>query len=599
LALLPEAGRQVIEALAVLDAPATPDQLQEVSGRSEDETYTALDLALRRGLLQPGAGLGRSGFDFSHDLMREVVVGQLTAVRRQRLHRRAAQRLERAGAPAATLAFHWQMAGDVAKEGAYAALAGEQAAATYANQAAIRYLERALHLIEDGEQRLRLMARLGETRMVTGDWDQAESLFGQVLSLAEARGNRASQARAQAALGKLMSRRGRYQQALGWLEQARGNWQAVGDVAGLAGIVGTLGIVYWQMDDYEQARACYHQALDLCTRLGDKAGIAIWTANLGGLHLLQGEHQLALAHHEQALRLYHELGMQREIGIATGNLGNIFVELRAYRRALGYHLEALRIRRELEDKAGVATTLNMLGGDYAALGAHHSALACFQAALAVWLELVNWEGIALQLGRLGEVLGDLGDTPSALAYLDRSIELFRRLGSPHYLSEQLAARAELLAVAGDLVAAQASNAEALAAARGINPEVEFTARLRALRLAVLLGITERPAAAHAMLALLDEFGRPPETAAVLYEAWRAAAPAPDAARHAARAAELYAALLAETGFPEYARRLAELTGTPAPALPAPPPLPDIDEYRPADLAGLLGQVDALLAAQPL
>ena len=70
--------------------------------------------------------------------MREAVIRQLGPIRRQRLHRRAALTLEQAGAPAATLAYHWQMAGDQDKEDVFAALAGEQAAGLYANDEAVR-----------------------------------------------------------------------------------------------------------------------------------------------------------------------------------------------------------------------------------------------------------------------------------------------------------------------------------------------------------------------------------------------------------------------------------------------------------------------------
>ena len=49
-------GRQVIEALAVLDAPATLALAQQCSGRSADETANAIDLGLRWRLLQPVGG---------------------------------------------------------------------------------------------------------------------------------------------------------------------------------------------------------------------------------------------------------------------------------------------------------------------------------------------------------------------------------------------------------------------------------------------------------------------------------------------------------------------------------------------------------------
>src|SRR5215210_222815 len=79
---LSASGRQVIEALAVLDAPATLSLAQQSSGRSEDETANAIDLGLRWRLLQPVVGGPAPRFDFSHALMREALAIQLSDVRR-------------------------------------------------------------------------------------------------------------------------------------------------------------------------------------------------------------------------------------------------------------------------------------------------------------------------------------------------------------------------------------------------------------------------------------------------------------------------------------------------------------------------------------
>src|SRR5690606_30901259 len=69
---LPDSGRQVIEALAVLDVPATFEQVRETSGRSAEESEIALELGLRWRLLY--ATDGAVYLDFSHARMREAVL---------------------------------------------------------------------------------------------------------------------------------------------------------------------------------------------------------------------------------------------------------------------------------------------------------------------------------------------------------------------------------------------------------------------------------------------------------------------------------------------------------------------------------------------
>lgn len=592
---LPPSSRQVVEAMAILDSPATLLEAQQIGGRSADETITAVDLALQRGLLQPIKDTAPARYAFGHDLMREAVLDRLTHVRRQVLHRRAALALERV-APPGTLAHHWQMAGDAEKEAHYAALAGEQAAAVFANAEAVRYLQRALLLLTDPERRLQIMARLGDVWVLTGAWDSAEDAFTRGLALATERDNRHQQAHFQHALGKLMSRKGLYEPALAFLQDAREAYEAVGDQGGVANCIGTVGIVHWQKDDYDQALACYRQALDIETARDNKQGIAVWTGNVASVYEQKGDYQQALAYSERSLQLRRELGMQLIVGIETGNMGSTYYAMGLYLKALDHHREALRIRHELGDKPGVATVLGYVGRDYAGLGDGGTALACFHAALKISLELGNLEGIALNLGRIGEHFAAEDDHQQALAYLDRAVTFFRRLGAPYYLSKRLTSSASSLFALCRYDAAQNLNDEALALAVEEDQTVQFAAQLLALRLRLALRQLEKTGAQETLISLLPEFDRPAQQAAIHYEIWRCDPTTPFSQRHAASAARLFHYLYHQTYRHSHRRRYEELTGN---SLPDPPPLPPRSKIIPAgppDPASLLHHVDSLLAS---
>lgn len=113
---LSQDSRQVLEALAVWGRRASVAQLQQISARSEEETVQALERGLQWGLIlvnmpalsavetpalrADAASLVEvavlpTSYQFHHDLVREAVYATLSAVRRQRLHRRAAQWLTR------------------------------------------------------------------------------------------------------------------------------------------------------------------------------------------------------------------------------------------------------------------------------------------------------------------------------------------------------------------------------------------------------------------------------------------------------------------------------------------------------------------------
>jgi DNA-binding SARP family transcriptional activator len=552
LAQLPENSRQVVEALAVLDSPATPALAQQVSGRSEDETIAAIDLALRRGLLQAQIEAGAEWYDFSHDLMREVVAGQLSQIRRQLLHRRAALNLEQTGAAAATLAHHWQMAGDAEKEGRFAALAGAQAAALYANDEAVRYLARAVTLAGAPAQRLDLHRRLGEVLQLLGRHPEAETTYRQALALAEAVADRPAQAQCQVALGRLMRLRGDYPQALTWLAQAQAGFQVLDDQPGLMQTLLGMGAIYWSQLDYPRALACFQQQLEIAHRLGDRQGIAA----------------------------------------AIGSMGVVYTEQGNYAQALACHTQRLQIDLALNDRLSLAKTIGNMGVVYAEQGEYDHALTCYLCLLRVTLELGDRRALCVAVGNMISVYTELGQYDVAERLTRQAIALGRALNIPLYLCEFLQAGAELFTRQGRYAEARVLNDEAASMAAQIGrTDVQLSALLLSVRLRVVSGAAMPVEAAHELASLRNHWPEDLQQAAILYELWRLD---PMQTHHGQRAAVLYGRLSAHTPNITYRQRYQELTGM-APAAPPSLPLPPAAVAgSPVDLEALLAQVDRLI-----
>jgi transcriptional regulator with XRE-family HTH domain/tetratricopeptide (TPR) repeat protein len=92
---------------------------------------------------------GAEAYQFAHDLVREVIVADLSEVRRQALHRRLAEMIERlppSEQRAAEMAWHFRESGEANRVLPYALLAGDQAAAIYALADAERHYGIALKL---------------------------------------------------------------------------------------------------------------------------------------------------------------------------------------------------------------------------------------------------------------------------------------------------------------------------------------------------------------------------------------------------------------------------------------------------------------------
>ena len=127
--------------LKVLEAAAAADRLVECV---EEAEKAGLLLSVRQSL--------ETRFEFSHELVRQVVINGQSAPRRQRLHLEVAGAIERVYADAreehcAELAHHYERGGDARQAVEYLGRAGSRAAYQLAHSDAIGYWTRALELL--------------------------------------------------------------------------------------------------------------------------------------------------------------------------------------------------------------------------------------------------------------------------------------------------------------------------------------------------------------------------------------------------------------------------------------------------------------------
>ncbi|GAA2756497.1 LuxR family transcriptional regulator [Actinopolymorpha rutila] len=153
--------RAVLEAAAVLAAPADEATLTDVPGLDAEAGRRGLAAALTSGLLrETGPGL----FGFRHVLASQAVDEAVPVSRRRHLHRRAAERLRRLDPPpVARLARHFREAGDHEAWTEYAEASADLALKSGDDRFAVVTL---LELLAAGDhpadRRTRLARKLGE-----------------------------------------------------------------------------------------------------------------------------------------------------------------------------------------------------------------------------------------------------------------------------------------------------------------------------------------------------------------------------------------------------------------------------------------------------
>ncbi len=374
-------------------------------------------------------------FAFKHAVIREVAYDSLPFSARGQLHTRVGTWLEGADPEALDLlAHHFWNGNDEERKCRYLVRAGEAAQGRFANQAAVDYFRRAAPLLDETARGPVLM-RLGAVLELRGEWDEAESVFGEALVLAEAAGDAVAVGRAHTARADPMRKQGRYEESLAELAAAEETLQAAGDRAGLGRVAHLRGTIAAQRGDYGESRTQYERSLAIRRQVGDGPAEASVLSNLAIVAEYEQDYPRAQQLNEQALELRTRLGDRWGIGVSENNLGMIAYLLRDYLAAREHLERALRIELEVGDSWMVAVARHNLGnasrelGDWTAARRHYSeALRTYASTGDKWAQCLLLEDVALLVIR---------DEPrTTLRLVGAADSLRESIGSPRVAAQQ-------------------------------------------------------------------------------------------------------------------------------------------------------------------
>jgi adenylate cyclase len=417
-----------------------------------------------------------SRYRFAHALFQSYLYNSLGKGVRRLLHREIARALEELyeghpeaiGAIAGQLTRHYQ--GDSEKERYYARLAGERAAALFANKEALRYLSRALELTPEADNAERYALLLAREKVydLQGEREAQSQDLAALEQLAETLGDErrkaevavrqanhaeatgaysAAIATAQAAIRLAQACRATDLESMGFLQWGRSLWRlgdndgarvqleqalAVAQANGLrqaeADSLRNLGTAYHNQGDYPAARFHYEQSLHICRQINDLRGESGTLCNLGLASTEQGDLEEAQAYYAQALKIKQEIGDRQGESIILGNLGNVALQQSSYGEAKAYYDQALDICGEIEDRQGEGNMLSNLGLACYEQGDHAVARIYYEQALHIKQAIGDRLGEAIILSNLGLVFAEQGDYSAAQNYYERSLYIRQEIG---------------------------------------------------------------------------------------------------------------------------------------------------------------------------
>lgn len=202
---LSASARGFVEIAATIGREFTLDLLITCSNADADSAVRALDELWHKRIVREHS---TNSYDFTHDKLREVAYGEISAPQRRMLHRRIAQALEAISAEdldsvSGQLARHYECAGMIEQSLSHYQRAAAVAQRVYANEDAISLLSRSLELLallpvgsKRDKQELGLQLALAPLYRVTKGWvaPELEFVLDRALALCDTVGDDAQRA---------------------------------------------------------------------------------------------------------------------------------------------------------------------------------------------------------------------------------------------------------------------------------------------------------------------------------------------------------------------------------------------------------------------
>jgi DNA-binding SARP family transcriptional activator len=446
-------ARQTLEAAAVLGPAAGCDALHLTAGRGELELADALDELAAQQFVVQQPGLVR----FRHEIVAGVVYRGLSAYRRQLLHRRAAEALQRVQPDAAAaLARHLAAAGLPGQAARYALQAGLAAKQVFAHAEARSHFDQALALLTleaaglhdpadlavNRRLRIRALGERGWALRLLGDMAAYSRDLDEEVRLAGVLADPAALARLRWRQASAHLWFCRHEEARAAAEEGLRLNRAAGDDLLEAGCLRALGLAARAAGDYGLAQQALEQAAAGFARLEQPSLHVHALGNLSTLACYQGEPARALELARQALAICQAADLAFDRRLALGDIGAAAAALGDGELARQALEESLAIARQVSDRTQEIFCLGGLGWLALRKGQVAPALEHLRAALAV-AEQVNSrsEQPSLHAG-LAEVLFLAGDPDGAAAHARQAVDLAQATGQAHAqrLAQQVQAR---------------------------------------------------------------------------------------------------------------------------------------------------------------
>jgi predicted ATPase len=357
--------QEVLREASVLGQVVDFEEVRRMGGRGEQEVEEALDEAAGAGIMREGR---HDQYHFNHALTRDTLYAELSARKKRRLHRTAADAVEEQVGHerrAAELSYHLLAAEEGERALPYVLLAGDQAEGVYAHAEAERHYRRGFTIARDlGDARSAALAleKLGNAIHLLGRHVEAADVCQQALRAYEALDDQLGELRALSGLLLSIAEVGREkldeEVALARAILARVEPPDASSVtptfgSALAAAYNNLGWTLWTSHRFADAQVELRQAVALARAANDKAQLALAQFRL----LISGGVEKTAEAFEETLALAQRSGQTAMVVTSHNMAGFMYADDGDFARALAHMEQSIVVAEQRQDPRHLAWQL--------------------------------------------------------------------------------------------------------------------------------------------------------------------------------------------------------------------------------------------------
>lgn len=308
---------------------------------------------------------------FSHNRLREVLLGTLSTQEAQVLHGRIAEgKIQLYGTnPSnyAAIAMHWETAGLFDEAGEWYYKAAQVAQAAYSTAQAIEFYRKALIYLDFSDaRRLAIGEILGKLLRLQAQFDDAWKILDTARRMAVTTGDTLALVRILIGMSDVRQDEGQLDEALTLTEEAEKTARA-SSLAGRELFLEALNNKTWifiLQEELDKAREVAQGGLAIAPQAQFPRQRANFLNRLGEISAYRGDFKTSKTRIKQAMAIGRRLRDERSVSVALNNLGEIYRMSGETDEAVKYFNQALTIHEKLGAYDGKLIALTNLGDCY-------------------------------------------------------------------------------------------------------------------------------------------------------------------------------------------------------------------------------------------